>query len=146
MISDDVAAFLIAQGVGTSSNIFAGQIPESLDSGVGVFEYQGPPDKIVQIEFPMFEVQVRDTSKYAAYVMAHNIYVTLNRQTDITMNGVNYKRVEASTSPMFWGKDEKQRFQFIINFNTIKTEEGILYTGPICNTNVYCNTNIYCGG
>ena len=28
MISDDVAAYLIVQGVGTSANVFAGQMPE----------------------------------------------------------------------------------------------------------------------
>ena len=153
MISDDVRAYLIAQAptLFTTSNTFAGQIPENVDTGIGIFEHHSlPPDKIAQLEFPVFSVQVRAAaspdSKLTAFNLAHEAYIVLNRQTDIFMNSINYKRVEARSSPEFNIKDEKQRFNYYITFVCIKPEEGLPVGGPFCNTTVYCNTTLYCGG
>jgi len=148
MISDDVAAYLIAQGVGTSANIFAGQIPEAIDSGIGVFEYQGQaPDKIVNLEFPNFEVQCRALDKFTAYNLAYDAYLVLNRQTDIVMNGVNYKRLEALSTPLFYGKDEKQRYQYLTNYTTIMVGGTfVAIAAPLCGDVTSICGNIIVGG
>jgi hypothetical protein len=124
MLATDIRTYLIACGVGTASNVFAGPLNENVAAGIGIFEKYGrAPDKIANLEFPDFDVMARGLTKYAAYVLAHNAYYYLHQQTDLLIGSTLYKRIEATGSPNYFGKDNLDRFIYIGGFTTIKTIE-----------------------
>jgi len=118
----DVATYLQAAGVGTlGAVVFAGQMPEATDTALCVTTYAGQPaDKIVPIEFPRVQVRTRAKDKRIAYDLCTAAKVALHATTDATINGVLYKRIDATGAPEFIGKDEVQRFNFTVNFQIVK--------------------------
>lgn len=138
MLAADIRDYLIAQGLGSTSNIFAGPINENVSTGIGIFEKYGrAPDKISELEFPDFDVMARGATKYAAYVLAHNAYVELHQLTDVPINTTLYKRIEATGSPNYFGKDNLDRFIYIGGFTTIRVIDSPITALFICGP-YYC--------
>lgn len=121
-VAVDIAQYLHQNGVGTwRSTIFAGQMPEEIDTVLCVYPYGGDPaDLIVPLEFPRIQVRTRSKVYTTAYDLCYAAFQMLHQKTDITINGVLYKRIDATQSPQLMGKDEVQRFNFFCNFRLIK--------------------------
>lgn len=121
-VAVDIAQYLHDQHVATwQSNLFAGQMPEDKDTVLCVYPYGGDPaDLIVPLEFPHVQVRTRSKDYATAYDLCYAAFQTLHQKTDLTINGVFYKRIDALQSPQLMGKDEIQRFNFFCNFKLIK--------------------------
>ncbi len=121
-VAVDIAEYLHQQGVGTwSTTIFAGQMPEEIDTVLCVYPYGGDPaDLIVPLEFPRVQVRTRSKVYATGYDLCYAAFQKLHQATDLTINSVLYKRIDALQSPQLMGKDEVQRFNFFCNFKIIK--------------------------
>ena len=147
VLAVDIKDYLIAQGVGTSTNIFAGPIAQDVVTGIGVLEGSGrPADPIANLEFPEIILYVRGVTKPAAVALAQNANAKLNGLIDTTINGVDYRYISASGAPRYEGKDNLGHFVMIVTFNTIKAEEGVASGGLICGEFLCGDVTSICGG
>jgi len=124
MLAKDIKDYLIAEGIGTSLNIFAGPINEGVTTGIGLFEKAGrAPDKVVNLEFPSLDLLVAGVDKLTAYNLCYDAYMALHQVTDETINAILYKRIEANGSVQYYGNDNNGRFLYIVGFDVIKETE-----------------------
>lgn len=118
---DDVATYLQAQGVGAvGTNIFWGQLPDSPDACIALYETGGfqPPAELPEAE-PTIQIRARAASYTAAQT---TIWAAFNalfpKTTDSKTLAVNSRmvHVQALQSPASIGKDQKGRAEFVVNF------------------------------
>lgn len=122
MLLDAIAAHLIANGIGSSANIFKSFMPDSPDFAICIYEYAGrPSDKAfgttIVMENCRFQVVVRSDRMNAvanAHTAARNKAEAIKNLLDgagkQTLSGIVYYYIEAlSSSPSSVEIDENQR-------------------------------------
>lgn len=120
----DIAEFLEDASVGTvGTDIFVGQMPDSPDNCITVYQYAGQKPQLgLDLEEPGLQIRVRNTSWAAAMTLAKSIYDLLHEKTwDTTMeSGKVVYFIEATGSMAQGGKDPKGLYHVILNFTVTR--------------------------
>ena len=123
----DIADLLQIKGFGTvGTDILVGQMDDDTNNMIGVYQYAGrTPDKD-GIDKPGLQIRVRNTSYAAALSISENISGLLSQIGDeyneteyaAGYQGTEwyYLRVRPIQSPETLGRDEKEREEFVVNY------------------------------
>lgn len=130
MLLDDIAARLVAQGVGTlGSNIILGsrgQIPTGDGPYLSMTETGGfAPTRIhnkasANTRRPAAQICVRAKSYRTARTMAEAAFLALDGVYETTLNGTRYHSITAVQDPEDIGLDENQRPMIVFNISVEK--------------------------
>jgi len=137
VLTEDIVAHLVADGVGvaghiegttiTPSNatIFEATMPGLPDDCVSVFAYGGtPPSVDMDVEYPSIQVRVRAKDHDDAYDKAYAVMNSLHKTCRVTINGTVYYWIAAKHSPSSLGRDTgKGRYIYVVNFDSMKEME-----------------------
>src|SRR5512143_1312249 len=131
MILDELATYLVSQGVGSTSQtaswaVFKGFEPETPDKCISLFETGGDPNEqheATPIDRPTFQVRIRsDDYGYStgrAKIAAARTALELVGNT--SLSGRRYVHVVAMREPISLGLDENQRPRWVQNFRAIRS-------------------------
>lgn len=134
--ADDVAAYLITQGVGTAlgTDMFVGRLPDPnpdvTDNITAVFERPGAPplgtltgtgipdDKTSR---PRMTIRVRHDTYDGGRTLIYKAFAALHGQANKTLGSgtVLFKLIDAVQSPTHIGLDEVQRHEWVLNLDLI---------------------------
>lgn len=130
-VLDEIAARLVAQGVGTTgSNIFLGSkavIPTGAGPYLSLIETGGlSPTRVHNIAGasttrPTVQVLVRATSYPAARSMAKAAYDALDGVWNTTLSGTFYQKITARQEPTDIGLDGSGRVMVVFNVDAQKS-------------------------
>lgn len=122
---DEIAVFLVAQGVGVlGSTLFKGLMPDSPHACVAIYEYGGRPAITgfskpgIQHEYPGLQVVSRGVAfdyagPRAKIELAYRALSTVQAQT---LSGAKYLMLRAQQSPFVLERDGSNRVKFAVNF------------------------------
>lgn len=118
----DIAQLLQTGGIGTlGADLFLGQLPDSPDNCVAVFEYAGgPPDLHWGGEYPGLQVLVRNKSYEAGRAKIEAAKNVLHGLAETKVNNHRYLLIRANQSPFLLERDASDRVVFVCNFSVIK--------------------------
>lgn len=121
----NIALFLEDQGFGTrGADIFYGQMPESPDVLLGVFDTPGfAGDPKFAMDFDGLQIQVRGASNNgyaAAFSRAKLIQERMLHYAGDTFGDHNIVAIEPASSVYHLKRDENNRDVFTVNFNVIR--------------------------
>jgi hypothetical protein len=124
-LQSDIVAFLIAQGYGSTANIFEWNIPDKPTEAIVVIPYGGPAPQHFYgssdaIEYPCFQIQVRSATVKTAHDKAAAIEALLDGKKDLAgyisifsaHSGIDYLGRE--------GREDGFHVKFAVSFNVIK--------------------------
>ena len=117
-IADNLALYLVAQGLVTASGVTRLFMPASPDNCVTVYPTGGPVSDVKDgYDDRDVKVRVRNTDGATAIMVAENIYGALQGLGNITfVDGSYLVLCEAQQSaPIFIGRDELDRYEFTLN-------------------------------
>ena len=123
MILDDVADYLVAQGVATGVDVdlFKGELPPTPDNALALYEYGGeaPP---LHWDGETVSIQVRVRSKVYATGRAkiQAAYEALHGLTETVLGTTRYLLVRAMQPPSSIGRDQNGRHEWTVNFQVTK--------------------------
>ena len=127
MIIDDLAAFLVGQGLATlGSDIFLSDLPDAPDSAAVLRTYGGMPPAnlphsrtfartLPSHEEPRVQIKVRDPDYQAAELRAYRFDWAFIGVVDTLLGTTAYKQISALQQPFDMGRDSQQRSQ--VGFN-----------------------------
>ena len=131
MILDELATYLIAQGVGSTSQsaiwaVFKGFEPATPDKCISLFETGGDPNEqheATPIDRPTFQVRVRsdDYGYSTGRTKIAAARTALELVGNTSLSGRRYVHVVAMSEPISLGLDENQRPRFVQNFRAIRS-------------------------
>lgn len=111
---------LIPSGAAASAAVFRGDMPDTPDNLVCLFQTGGgdPSHSFSAREFeePSFQVMIRNKSFDTAISKAEAVKDALDGQTDLTINGNTYLSIFLQGDILPLGKDAKNRQAVSINF------------------------------
>ena len=117
----DISTLLTAE-----SNIFIGDMPDSPNSLACIYQTSGFNQEInlnkESIERPTLMIKVRDTSYVNGLSRCEVIKTAINKITNTTINTTFYIEIFVTGDINILGKDEKNRWQFSMNFRTRLTK------------------------
>lgn len=120
MIIDDIADYLVGQGLGLTlgTNFFKGYMPDDVDNCVGIFDTGGiEPDRDIPTGDPTFQILVRNSSYAAAHTLIHSISDLLHQKRNETLGTTYYYFIYLMGEPGSIGRDTKDRDEFSVNFH-----------------------------
>lgn len=125
MLLDDIGGYLAANFIGAlNSTIFLGDMPETPDDLVALFEYAGdPPDDTHDgrhYENPGLQVRVRGTSYAATREKIADIENLLHTLANQSFGGTQYVFIRAVQSPFSMGRDQRKRIELVQSFIVTK--------------------------
>lgn len=130
MFLDEIAARLVAQGVGTiSSSIFLGSkavIPTGDGPYISLTETGGSGPTFVHntsgsnTQRPTAQILVRAKSYLVARSKAKEAYLALNGVWNTTIAGVFYQKITARQEPTDIGLDDENRPMIVFNIDVEK--------------------------
>ncbi|TXH10902.1 MAG: hypothetical protein E6R03_14895 [Hyphomicrobiaceae bacterium] len=125
LMCDDIATFLVAQGVGTtaapSPTIMVGRLEAKPDNAVCLTQRMGRRSvramgNTIVYDQPNLQVTARNVDSAASETVAVTVYALLDGKTGL-INGVEYPYIEAMHPPEYVGIDENRRHLFTVNFH-----------------------------
>lgn len=125
MLLPEIGAYLAANSIGTvGTTIFYGQMPETPDDCVTLFEYAGEPPEDTHdaqhYEKPGLQVLVRDTSYSDARTKIASISALLHTLANTSLTGTKYLYIRAVQSPFVLERDSSNRVVMAQNFIVTK--------------------------
>jgi len=121
---DDIRAKLIAASVGTTSNIFIGEMPDTPDACICLYEYAGSPPDLThdsqEIEHPGLQVKVRNASYSTGRAKIESVVTALHLTANTTLTATKYLFIRANQSPFCLGRDASRRWEWVVNFTVSK--------------------------
>lgn len=122
---DDIGAYLAAHSIGTvGTNLFLGDMPETPDICVALYEYAGEPPEAAHdsqvLEYPGLQVRVRGTSYSAVKTAIENIQSHLFPLANTTLSGSRYLYFRPVQSPFSMGRDSSKRVEMVQNYIVTK--------------------------
>lgn len=106
----------------TEANIFIGDKPDSPNNLICMYETGGYDSEIQMnksvVERPTFMIKIRDTSYTSGIARCEVIKSLLTTLTNITINTHFYIEIFQVGGVNVLGKDEKNRWEFSLNFKT----------------------------
>lgn len=139
-LGDEVCTFLQGQGLGLNFNaggtinLFSSLLPDQPDFAVAVVERGGLPTVLwmtgsnprvneSRLDQPVFQVLTRSgmTGYMLGSTTVHNVFGALQGIVEQTLNagGALFHLIDAMQSPMYLGRDEKERHQWSQSFRVM---------------------------
>lgn len=114
MLLPDIGGYLEGLGIGTAgTNLFYGQMPETPDVCVVLFEYAGSPPEFTHdghdYENPGLQIMVRGISYANARTTMDIIQDYLHTLANTTISGTKYLFIRAIQSPFVFATDNNGR-------------------------------------
>jgi hypothetical protein len=132
MLSEDVATYLAAEGLGTLGTTISSEIRPSPDDLMVVRQYEGAPATFTKdqggsatrvnppkLEYPRLQVLCRSKDTQAAMQRASSVRAKLNGFRGL-LSGTLYRIREVGTGPFAIGRDESSRERVVCNFEVIR--------------------------
>ena len=126
--SEDIKDFLedegSALGLVLGTNLFVGEMPETPDECVAVFDSGGEdPEHDYEYRRPTVQVRIRSEKggQQAGWTLANEIYNLLKAQHNVEKNSTQYVGIWAQGDILSLGKDAIGRFQFSTNYRINRT-------------------------
>lgn len=122
---EDIGAYLVAHSFGTAgTNLFYGDMPETPDVCIALFEYAGEPPEDTHdskgIDNPGLQVRVRGTSYATARATVLSIQDHLHTLHNTALTAGRYLLIRAVQSPFSLGRDSQNRIEIVQNFIVTK--------------------------
>jgi hypothetical protein len=126
LLLDDIASYLASEGIGVvGTDLFKGQIPDSPDNCVAIFEYAGQRPETTHdnatFEHPGLQVRVRNLNYANGRQKIHDVFEVLHGLCNTNLSSTFYLSIFAIQSPESIGRDENDRVEFVQNFAVTKT-------------------------
>lgn len=130
-VSEDFKDILVAGGLGTFNatsgwGIFVAEQPPDPDTTVTLLDGPGTlqqtMDRAAETFYNNLQIVIRGTSYLTTYVQAKSVQSLFASMNNFTRNGTFYMTIRGVTEPIYLGKDEKNRFQFGVNMETIRKD------------------------
>jgi len=109
------------------TDLYLSLLPDSPDNVVALFENTGivpvstlGSTNLPQIERPELQFIVRNTSYATGRTLANTLWELLTSVSNSTIEGTLYHRIEATSSPFVFERDQSRRVLFSCNFNVMK--------------------------
>lgn len=109
------------------TDLYLALIPDTPDNCVAIYENVGVTPlstlgstDLPQIERPDLQVIVRNTSYATGRSNIETVYRLLTAVENATLSSVLYHRIEATTTPYVYERDDSRRIMFTCNFNVMK--------------------------
>ena len=129
MLLDEIGSYLASGGVGTlGTDLFLGQLPDSPDAAVVVFETggmgsvhtmsTGPGNAIA--ERPRVQVVARAATYSAARTKAHDVFLLLDGLRARTLGSTRYLWGQGVQSPFLLERDQANRTKIACNYELVK--------------------------
>lgn len=120
-LTEDIKT-LIPSGAAAEADVFRGEMPDSPDNLVCIFQTGGvnPSHSFDarQFEEPLFQIMIRNTSYDIAFTKAEAIKDALEGQTELVIGGNTYLSIFMQGDILSLGKDTADRTKLSINFKT----------------------------
>ena len=127
MVVDELAAFLVAQGLATLNvDLWLHVAPDEPDELAFIIEYAGDEpdyvqnDRSVELEYPRIQIGVRGSQPEVTRLRAEQIYQSLMKIDNELLSGTRYLSCLPVDTPAMIGRDESGRFLSTINFRVEK--------------------------
>jgi len=125
---DDIGGYVDTNTSFTlGTDLFLSILPDSPDNCAVILENGGAPPistmgttNTPQLERPEIQIIVRNTSYSTGRANAETLFRLLTAVSNATINGNLYHRIEATSSPELYERDQSRRSLFSVNFNVIK--------------------------
>lgn len=124
--SEDIKDILEASSAGLDlefgTDMFIGLMPEKPDNCIVIVDTGGfPPAPKYTYRYPTLQIRSRNNNNKSAWTELDDISGVLHALYEETWNSTRYIQILAQTEPLFLGQDERQRFQYSINFEIHRT-------------------------
>lgn len=115
-------------GIGAyGTALFANHMPDaadgSLDTCTAIYNSGGAPPALTRgddTDYPSFQIRARSIDADVALANLKTIFQALHGLTETALFGTRFKLIEFKQSnPVSLGRDEKQRFEFVLNLGCI---------------------------
>jgi len=129
MVSEEITAYLEAQGIGTRGmNLFSDVTPEQPDNLVSVNLYTGSPHihtlgggaGSAALERPRLQVSARNTDHDNGWDKANDALLLLDGLNNTTLSGVSYLSIFALQPVFLIDRDQNNRWVFGFNIEVVK--------------------------
>lgn len=132
LLAEDIATYLVAQGIFTAkgTDIFVGDVPEDLSTGTMVLETGGPaPSVDIPTYDPTFQIWIRSVDYATGKALLQTVRRALHQNQTGTGNtyfgyprfdntyNFYYYYIQAIAEGGYIGKDDRGRSEFSINFH-----------------------------
>lgn len=107
-------------------NLFLGQMPDSPDTAIAVYEYPGNAPEYVQnsyapiAERPQIQVVTRAQTYADAKALADAAWSALSPVTNAILGGTKYRSIRPNSSPAFMKRDTNDRALIFFNASVDK--------------------------
>ena len=105
---------------GINSNVYLGDIPDTPDNCLSIFNTGGQPTEYkldgVSYEKPTFQIRARNTSYATAEDELNQVKDALNDVSEQTINSTTYMAFYITSDIFTLGKDDRERTNLTINF------------------------------
>lgn len=133
MLADDICSLIVTDGFGTlATNLFKGELPPTPDLCIAVMDYQGGPavtffGSLTVNENPRVQVKVRGAAdEYdIPRTRIEHIYQAFMDRGAFTVNSTRYLNIGPVQPPFPLGKDDNNRWVFVVNFDVMKERTSI---------------------
>jgi hypothetical protein len=127
MVVEELAAFLVAQGLATLNvDLWLHVAPDEPDELAFIIEYAGDEpdyvqnDRSVELEHPRIQVGVRGSQPEVTRLRAERLYQSLMKIENESLSGTRYLSCLPIDTPAMIGRDESGRFLSTVNFRVEK--------------------------
>lgn len=125
---DDMGTYVAANtSLTLGTDLYLSLLPDTPDNVVGLFENTGVVPisamgsaNLPKIERPELQFIVRNTSYATGRTLANELWELLTSVSNATIESTLYHRIEATSSPFVFERDNSRRVLFSCNFNVMK--------------------------
>lgn len=126
---DDLGAYVDTNTALTlGTDLFLSLMPDTPDNVVALYESTGGvvpvstmgSTNLPQIERPELQIIVRNTSYSTGRTLANTLWELLTAVSNTTIESTLYHRIESTSSPFVFDRDDSRRVLFSCNFNVMK--------------------------
>jgi hypothetical protein len=118
MLSNEIATYLAAQGIGTlGTDLFYNHMP-SADNCLVVFDSGGLEAELkLSIDYPTIQLRARNTTASGAYNTLANAYNVLQGLHNVTLTTMHIIDCKMTSGPLNLGQDDKLRNEYTQNYS-----------------------------
>jgi hypothetical protein len=104
--------------------MFLASLPGTPHNAVCIYDTGGMPQGQYAFERPNIQIRVRNTVYSTGYALCRDIkYYLHQKRHGENWNGTTYISIETRSDILFLGQDEKNRYEWTINFQVMRSGE-----------------------
>jgi hypothetical protein len=111
-------------GLVFTTNMFLASLPSTPHNAVCIYDTGGMPQGQYAFEKPNIQIRIRNIDYAIGYALCRDIkyYLHQKRNNEI-WNSTRYISIETRSDILFLGQDEKNRYEWTINFQVMRSGE-----------------------